>query len=1442
MISDDRAERLRQAILAKKAKKAQSSPRPSGLLPRPVGEPAHLGELQRSLWLAHQLAPRSPAYHLASGFRLQGELDFARLQLAFNQVVARHRLLRSTFRAEAGSVLQVEHPPTRQVLDRIRGGEGGNLAAAIEQARQPFDLTAGPLIRLLLVETPPEGQAQVEEEAQGEVEARGEVEALRERPLLVLVLHHILADERSLGFLWQELAVAYNAEPTTRESPQGSDDLQYDDFVHDQRQRGERALSGEVDFWRRRLDPFPQSLRLPFERPLPEQYSTGALFKGAQATGGKSSRAELVGDFQGRLSRQTVSQAVKEGIRQLAADTGTTPFAVYAFAFRLQLHRYTEGRPIAFATPVSTRSQVATSRMVGYFSNPVVISAPIDEEIEVATSIREFSAEVREALAHASVPFQKLVEELSPPRDPGRHPIFQTMFVYQQQQAPPQLGAVRLDPVVLDLGAAKFDLTLFVADGEGDGEVAVEYRVDRFEPIWMEALLGHYQNLLEALPVKSARAATEVSMLGPQEQRWLIAQSRGPESSSPEAPCLPQQIFDHMSLSPESPAVVCGGSRWSYGELGCFSAEISRQLVAAGVGSGASVGERVGLFLGRSVWLIAGIVGCHRAGAAYVPLDPSFPEERNRLVLEDAAVAAVLTTTALRRRLPAGPWLVIQVDSLGEEVSLGDSPDLPPEALAYLLYTSGSTGRPKGVVVSHENLRVSTEARFQVYDAAPERFLLLPSIAFDSSVAGIFWTLAAAKTLVIPTDEDARDPRRLARLVAEEGVTGLLCVPSLYGEMLRSGSELLEGLETVIVAGEACSSQLVETHFRALPMVRLFNEYGPTEGTVWATFHEMTCLDSSRPVAIGRPIPGVRVEVLDSQEKATPAGIPGQLWIEGPTVAQGYWRNPDLTQERFRGGAGEEAEPETGAEVGAGDRSRRFRTGDRAVWTPDGRLLFLGRQDEQIKLRGFRIEPGEVEAALVQSPTIEQAAVVARPLGDGQGSEGVGQRREAAASSREIRLVAFVRLTDAASEEPFDPSKVRQKLAKLLPAHMIPNRLVPLPELPVLPNGKVDREHLRRLPLEGRVKSFPSGRGGLGEGDSPASLLEEGLISLWEGLLGQTGLSVKDNFFTLGGHSLLVVEMAQAIEQDFEGVLSANEIFENPTVEELARYLEQKAERPGGTQGPAYEHLFPIQPSGEGIPFIVAVPHFFSAMLATRFRGERPVYGLRGVSLRPEGNRGRWPTMKDLGQDLVEEIHRRFPNQRVILAGYSFGASMAVETVRLMEQRGLSVHSLYLIAPMPMDLYRFGPFRVPVGSLPESGKDLPGWQALRLFAAANSPLTRPLYARLRHWLTVEPWRRLLCLVGQLRGWVGLGLTPRILNADVRLERFRLHSRYRPGGIRTPTIIFNAQETETDAAASWQPFFEGPFTVHSTPDPHLGEASAEAARQVILHHLKDLEEL
>ena len=1338
----DRAVRLRRAI---EAKRAGAAVRTHDLPRRPASEPARLGELQRGLWLAHQLDPQSAAYNLASAFTVHGPLDLGRLQQALDVVVSRHRLLRSTFHGDGDSAVQIvaDRPV---VIARIVASDGACLVEATREAARPFDLERGPLARVALIE-----------------------DATRAERILLLTLHHILADERALELLWREIADVYDGRPGGGAEPPA----QYDDYVHWMRRGGDGDRDGDLEFWRDRLDPLPDELRLPFER---------------QSRSDGNGRA-------GRLIASTAAPSARAGLRRLAESLGITPFMAASFAFRLLLHRYAAGQRIAFGTPVSARAHPAAIGMIGYFLNPLPIHAEIDEQQPVREAVAAFSRELTAALTHASVPFDTLASRLSPRRRTDRHPVFQVMFVYQDASPAPTLGDARLDPVTLDLGASKFDLTLFVTERAGSLETGIEYRADRFDDVWMRQLRDHYERLIAHLPFDLDRRIADVSMLGIAEASRLTEWESGPPLDIDARSLVPQLVLEQARRQPQAAAVVGGDDRQDYAGL----AESATAIASALAGSGVRPGDRVAVFVERSLPMIGAVLGAQLAGAAYVPMDPAYPQGRNRDLLEDADVAAVLTTTSVSGLLPEGRWPRITLDTLNQSASSASPlPDLEPELGAYILYTSGSTGRPKGVVVTHDNLRLSTLARFQVYETNPERFLLLPSLAFDSSVAGIFWALAAGGTLVVPTGDDIRDARRLVHLIEQERVTTLLCVPSLYGQLLRGDTGRLGSLRNVIVAGESCPPRLVGEHFEALPHVRLFNEYGPTEGTVWATVHEIRPEDAAQAVAIGRPIPGVRVEVRDGLGRQVPAGVPGDASIVGPTVASGYWRRDDLTAERFSGL--ERSDP----------ACRRYRTGDRMAWTADGRLLFLGRDDEQIKLRGYRIEPGEIEAALLEHPRIEQAAVVVRAPGRS------GPPDDAATG----QLVAFVVVKAGSTIVDW-----RAALATRLPDHMIPARVVELRALPRLPNGKADRRRLQDLPLAAEARGASAG---------VPDAREQALLSLWEALLGRYGFGATDNFFELGGHSLLVIQMVAAIERDFEVTLTAADVFQHPTVRELARRIEQR----GGAQAHTYQQLFPIQPAGRKAPFIMASPDFFTASLAATFRGERPVYGVRGVSLRAEGNHGRWPTLTHLAAEIVGELRRRFPDGPYILAGYSFGAWLAIETARVLEREGRAVRRLYVIAPMPVDFFRAGPFRVRIDGLRQPLTDLGAVDVLRHYLRSNHPLTRGPYRRGRQWLFERPWRRTLGRLGAIRRRRGLPLTPRQLQADVRVERFRLHAQYRPGPVHTPTEFFNPVGPASDAAATWRPYFKGPLTVHPIPDPH-DEASVDAARRLVLDHLREL---
>jgi len=533
---DRRAELLERAIRLKKAAAKEGGPQ---LTRRPAEHESRLGELQQSLWLTHLLAPESTAYNLVSAYRVRGSLDNSRLREALNVLVARHKILRSNYALDGDTVLQIVRPHAPLAIETLTAPEGEGLDLAVQEARRPFDLETGRLVRLLSID-----------------------EGSDEGSLLVLVLHHILADERSLDILWRELADAYEGRLSDAEPH-----LQYDDYVYWQSLRDGSQRRQGLEALVHRLQPLPDDLALPFARPT-----------------------DRTAEARGRLLHRSLDISVQAGIRRLAAATGASPFMVYSFAFRLLLQRYTSGQPFALATPVSVRSHPAAAEMVGYFLNPVVLNTAVDEQHAVEQALRDFSQSLREALTHASVPFHELAEVLSPPRQPDRHPIFQTMFVHQEVTPCPTFGGLRCEPVNLDLGTSKFDLTLFVSEGDGTLETAVEYRADRYAERSSERLLDHYAVLLEDLPVDLNRATVQVPMLPPRELDRMDRNSVGPALDESPMDLLPRQILEQARISPANPALSCAGVQHSYDELESSARSVASHLMAGGV----AIGDRVG--------------------------------------------------------------------------------------------------------------------------------------------------------------------------------------------------------------------------------------------------------------------------------------------------------------------------------------------------------------------------------------------------------------------------------------------------------------------------------------------------------------------------------------------------------------------------------------------------------------------------------------------------------------------------------------------------------------------------------------------------------------------------------------------------------------------------------------------------------------------------------
>jgi amino acid adenylation domain-containing protein len=1028
------------------------------------------------LWFLHQLEPDSPAYNQPKALRLSGALRIDLVQRALTALVDRHEVLRTTFTAVDGSPVQVVRAtrPVELPLSDLSGVPIAEREAELQRrilaiSRRPFDLARDPMLRAALLRLD------------------------AEEHLLLLVTHHIASDAWSKTVLYQDLAAFYEALAAGKPAVLPALPIQYADFACWQRQRlqGE-ALQSQLAYWKQQLRDAPPLLELPRDRPRPA----------------------VQGD-RGAREPVTLSAALSQALGALSQREGTTLFMTLLAGFYALLHRYTGQDDLVIGSPVAGRSRVETERLIGFFLNTLVLRLRVAGN----PSFRELLQNVRrvtlEAYTHQGLPFEMLVDEMQPERHRSRSPLHQVIFTLRNTPtALPEISGLKIREVDIDGRTAKYDLALLLMEEAGRLQGWLEYNTDLFEVATIRRLLGHYQTLLEGIVADPDRRLANLPLLTDAERQQLLIDWNRTKADYPKEACIHHLLEAQVECTPEAVAVVFAEQQLNYRELNTRANQLAHYLRGLGVGPE----TRVGLCLERSVEMVVGLLGILKAGAAYVPLDPHSPKERLAFLLGDSQAAVLLTQQRLLANLPTPQTPVVCLDTGWDLVSRHSAAnplaDVSAQNLAYVIYTSGSTGTPKGVLVSHANLVHSTAARWIYYRDPVRSFLLLPSFAFDCSVAGIFWTLTQGGVLVLPASASSVDVPQLCSLIRAHRISHVLTIPSLYAAMLQEGrTEALPSLRTVIVAGESCPLGLVEEHRRRLGHASLFNEYGPTEGTVWSTVYHCDSHSPETSVPIGRPIANVEIYLLDEHLQPVPVGVPAELYIGGDGVACGYLNRPELTAERFI------AHPFS-AEPGA----RLYKTGDLVRWLPDGNLEFLGRLDQQVKLRGFRIELAEIEATLMQHPQVREAGVLLREDRPG-----------------DPRLVAYL---VPAAEARLTGDEVRRFLGQKLPEYMVPAAVVFLPGLPQTSNGKLDRRALPAPQPERPALDASEPR--------PRTPVEERLAALWAEVLGLEQVGLHDNFFALGGYSLLATRVTSRVRQAFGVELSVRALFEAPTVAGLA--------------------------------------------------------------------------------------------------------------------------------------------------------------------------------------------------------------------------------------------------------------------------------------------------
>ncbi|MEA2691914.1 MAG: hypothetical protein QOJ16_1301, partial [Acidobacteriota bacterium] len=855
------------------------------------------------------------------------------------------------------------------------------------------------------------------------------------------------------------------------------------------------VLSQQLAWWRERLAGAPEVIELPVDRPRPAVQS---LCGGSQPVA-----------FPAGLS---------QGLAALARSHGVTPFMLLLAGFGALLSRLSGQGKVVVGSPVANRTRLETEGLIGFFVNTLPLPVDSGDDPAMAALLGQVRETALGAYAHQDLPFEKLVEAVSPQRSLAYSPLFQVMLVLQNNTLPKlALPGLSVEPAELDSRTEKFDLTLSLAERRGELGGGLSYNADLFERVTAERLLGWLEVLLAGAVADPERRVSELPLLGAGERLQLLSWSAG-EAQEPIEACLYDLFAAQAARTPDAEALVVGTERLSYRDLWERATHLAAGLRGLGVGPE----RRVAVCLERTAALPVALLAVLAAGGAYVPLDPTYPRERLGLMLGDSGATVLLTQAGLAERLPATHARTVLLDPSGRPVEalpqgLLTLPGVRSENLAYLIYTSGSTGTPKGVALPHRSAVAMVRWALGVWSAAElSGVLFATSVCFDLSVFELFVPLSTGGRVIL-----ADNALALPGLPAAGEVTLVNTVPSAMAELVRQGG-VPPSVRTVNLAGEALPRPLVDA-LHALPGVeRVWNLYGPSEDTTYSTF-ALQPRSGDRSPAIGCPIAGTRAHVLDRGLAPVPAGVPGELYLGGAGLARGYFGRPDLTAERFV--------PDPSPEIRG---ERLYRTGDRVRWRPAGiagELEYLGRLDHQVKVRGFRIELGEIEAVLAAQPAVEAAVVLAREDSPG-----------------EVRLVAYV---VPGKEDGTLPERLRAALAERLPLYMVPAAFVLLPRLPRSANGKVDR---KALPA-------PEWRGE--EYLAPRDPLEEVLASLWEEMLEVERVGVGDSFFQLGGHSLQASRLVTRVRGLFQVELPLRRLFETPTVAALAVAMRAAEGTPG---------------------------------------------------------------------------------------------------------------------------------------------------------------------------------------------------------------------------------------------------------------------------------------
>lgn len=1047
---------------------------------------------QQRLWLLDQIEGENAAYNIPMAMLLTGILNIPALEQAFVEIVARHESLRTNFQVVDDVPMQLIAEAVdfqMKVVDMPVTTGLPSLPVPVEQfitkeTQRSFNLMRDPLFRVKLLRLD------------------------AEHHVLIMTMHHIIADGWSLGVLSRELTELYNAFNVGKPSPLAPLPIQYADFAHWQQDflAGDQ-LNAHLEYWQQQLAGVPPLLELPTDRLRPSVQTL---------------RGDTV-EFQ-------LSPVLSKNLKQLAQQSQSTLFMTLLTTFSILLHRYSGFDDIVVGSPIANRQRSELEPLIGCFINTLVLRTQLTNNLTFSDVLAQVRQTALEAYVHQDLPFEKLVEELKPERSLSHSPLFQVMFVLHNTPSRHQeLDGVSLSPIKRKTSVAKFDWNLSMAEVDDAASPYLvgrwEYNSDLFDVATVKRAVGHFKTLLQAIVANPDAQVATLPLLTDVEQHQLLIDWNDTETTYPQDKCLHQLIEAQAARTPDAVAVVFNEDQLTYSDLNERANQLAAYLRSCGVGPEVLVG----LYVERSLDMVVALLGILKAGGAYVPLDPGYPCDRINDILSNSQAKIVVTQQTLLASLPATSAQLVCLDTDWHTITQTDQSTLDvevaPDNLAYVIYTSGSTGKPKGVQICHRSLVNFLTSMQESPGLTPADVMLaVTTICFDIAALELYLPLMVGAQVVLTPQEVATDGQRLLAMLAQSGATIMQATPATWRMLLAAGWQGSPQLK-ILCGGEALPHTLAtDLHSRG---TALWNLYGPTETTIWST---RVCLNAAHAnnndklestAPIGRPIANTQIYVLDKALQPVPIGIPGELHIGGVGVARGYLNRPDLTAARFISNP-----------FSAAAADRLYKTGDLVRYLPDGNLEFLGRIDHQVKIRGFRVELGEIEAALVQHPQVREAVVITRP--DQSGSQ---------------QLVAY--LINSGEQSTVDnlmTYDLRSLLKERLPDYMVPAVFVWLEWFPLTPNGKIDRQAL--------PAPDPSQRALENTFVAPDTEIEKQLAQIWSDLLNLEQVGVHDSFFELGGHSLLATQMVSRIRAAFSVEVPLRTLFESSTITKLADCIE----------------------------------------------------------------------------------------------------------------------------------------------------------------------------------------------------------------------------------------------------------------------------------------------